>query len=313
MSTCDARAAAKTRRACARSCWRPPRRTTAAASAAIPAAIPATAEQSTPTAPVPPSPAPLHLVINLARRADLLAALQRLPLGVPWERLDAVDGRSLTWDSIGAMGALHADALREARWAESEDVPTICRRTGSFSPHFTIGSVGCALSHRKAWETLAASPTSDWALILEDDVSRVAKDFQRQLRRLVKALPATWRLVYLGFHESTGQLLPSAAMPSFVEIPKQSAVTGLFGYLLHQRGAATLLAPLAIFPLRYQVDVAVSNGGLWPVGTRFAIHPEAVLLASPKSEEGACDTDVQSLGHPAKQAHRNLPQTMLRL
>ena len=82
-----------------------------------------------------------------------------------------------------------------------------------------------------------------------------------------------------------------------------------------ERGAKALLSSApggGLFPLRHQVDVAVSQMA-WPPGSRFAIHPEAVLLTSPKSEEGKCDTDIQTLGKPSEMAHAQLPRNMLRL
>ena len=51
----------------------------------------------------------------------------------------------------------------------------------------------------------------------------------------------------------------------------------------------------------------------WPDASRFALRPEGVLLASPKSEVGKCDTDVQTLGAPTEDAHAALPSTMVRL
>ena len=36
-------------------------------------------------------------------------------------------------------------------------------------------------------------------------------------------------------------------------------------------------------------------------------------VAAPKSEEGACDTDVQTLGAAGRPAHAQLPPTMMRL
>jgi hypothetical protein len=36
-----------------------------------------------------------------------------------------------------------------------------------------------------------------------------------------------------------------------------------------------------------------------------------VLAACPKSEDGACDTDVQSLGKPTERAHAAIPQSMM--
>lgn len=111
----------------------------------------------------------MALVVNLARRSDRIVALKKLQLPFEWERLDACDGRNLAWNSLSDR--IHADAIREAVWAEKQEVPTICRRTGSFSPHLTLAAAGCALSHRKAWETLLADPKAEHALIMEDDLS----------------------------------------------------------------------------------------------------------------------------------------------
>ena len=89
------------------------------------------------------------LVINLERRPDRIAALKKLKLPFDWVRLDAVDGRTLSWstllDGTSTFGGLvHPDAIKEAIYAERQSLPTICRRTGSFSPHLTLGAVGIA-------------------------------------------------------------------------------------------------------------------------------------------------------------------------
>ena len=84
-------------------------------------------------------------------------------------------------------------------------MPTICRKTGSFSPHLTLAAAGCALSHRKAWETLLADPKAEHALIMEDDLSAIAPNLKDKLQQLLQsALPRTWQLCFLGFHESSG-------------------------------------------------------------------------------------------------------------
>ena len=159
----------------------------------------------------------LVLAINLKRRQDRLASLLQLPWGLAVDRLEAVDGRALDWAKLVSDGSVHEDGRREGRWAEEAECPTICRcgggvaapsqkavavhrvraphapfadhflhswrrRSGSFSPHLTLAAVGCALSHRTAWQRLARQVTHDWALILEDDVSSVAADFSDQLR-----------------------------------------------------------------------------------------------------------------------------------
>jgi hypothetical protein len=169
-------------------------------------------------------PSRLLMVINLKRREDRLRRLRRvLPSGFGWTRLDAVDGRGLTWDH--AAEHLHAGALADALWAESHAVPTICRRTGSFSPHFTLSAVGCALSHRRAWEALAAS-AHDWALIMEDDVAAVAPSLDEKLERVLAQLPSSWQLCLLGYHEASGELLGAGKRVRLAEIGLDEGQTG---------------------------------------------------------------------------------------
>ncbi len=256
------------------------------------------------------SSGPLVLVINLERRADRLRALRKLEWSVMWERLPAIDGRALSWSSIDAS-LVHPQAVREAQYAESQGLPTICRRTGSFSPHLTLAAVGCGLSHRAAWQALAEDGGGrEWALILEDDVSGVASLFDAKLEEVLRSLPPTWQICYLGYHESSGKLCGRARPPELIDLPRHAAVTGLFGYLLRRDAAVALLR--SVFPLRHQVDFALGGHG-WSAGQRFVLNPQAVLITSPKSEEGACDTDVQTLGHPSKEAHVAMPKSMVRI
>jgi len=246
----------------------------------------------------------LTQVINLSRRQDRLRQIRQVLKNklVPWERVEAVDGRALSWDDVAMH--LHPTALADALWAEAHKVPTICRRTGSFSPHLTLAAVGCALSHRKAWERLANS-SADVGLIFEDDVAKVADDFHASVERVLAQLPSTWKLCWLGYHESSGNLAPSDKRLRFHELPEVEGQTGLFSYLLRRSTAIELLQDKDVFPLRHQIDVML-GWRHWGSGTRFALSPEAVLAHSPKSEDGACDTDVQSLGDTKTKAHSKI-------
>ena len=236
-----------------------------------------------------PLPERVNLVINLDRREDRLEALQKLYFPFHWTRLAAVDGRQLSWDGGEVTMMVRPDAIHEARWAETSGVPTICQRTGSFSPHLTLGAVGTALSHRKAWQTLVGcSDGCDYALVMEDDLSGLSLDFERKIERIIQQLPASWQICYLGYHESTGKVLGSFT-PMIMEVRSSAAITGLFGYLLHKRGAKPLLNGTSVFPLRHQIDVAMSMHP-WPKGSRWALIPEGTIITSPKSEVGKCDT-----------------------
>ena len=72
--------------------------------------------------------------------------------------------------------------------------------------------------------------------------------------------------------------------------------TGLFGYLLHRRALPLLLDGDAVFPLREQLDVALSTRLEWGHGARWEAVPP--LLAAPRSEDEGHDTDVQVLEPP---------------
>ena len=91
-------------------------------------------------------------------------------------------------------------------------------------------------------------------------------------------------------------------------MPADATITGLFGYLLRRSAARALLEEGKVFPLRNQIDVAMKSHA-WR-GGRYGTHPECSLLASPRSEDGACDTDVQTLGKADVLAHTSLMDGM---
>jgi len=254
----------------------------------------------------------LVLAINLDRREDRLKSLQALPWGLELERLAAVDGRTLSWDALVEDGSVSRPGADEARYAEVHALPTICRKVCSFSPHLTLAAVGCALSHRRAWERIARQSACDWGLVLEDDVSAITPNFADQLRQCVRRLPRTWAFCYLGFHEADEQLLPHGGMPSLREVGEGATLTGLFGYLLTREGAAQLTRDTSLFPLRHQIDFALTRRS-WPRGTRFTIDPANVLLKCPRSEDDDGNTDVQTLGEKDVDAHAHMPADMIKL
>ena len=256
-------------------------------------------------------PPPLVLVINLKRRSDRLRRLRGVLRGrlKTWEVIEAVDGLELTWDA--AAQHLTPKALADALWAESKGVPTICQRTGSFSPHLTLSAVGCALSHRKAWERLASSKAHEWALILEDDLACVSVELEGALERCVASLPSSWQFCMVGYHESTGHLHTPEMRMRISELGPDESQTGLFGYVLRKSAAAELLTDRQVWPLSHQIDVQLGRRH-WRPMSHFAISPDSVLVHSPKSEEDQ-DTDVQTLGDAARRAHGSMQKGMLLL
>ena len=88
------------------------------------------------------------LVINLDRSSDRLAHMEVTfaRLGLPFERVPAVDGRMLSEEEIAARVAARP-----------------------FKRDLTRGEVGCFLSHRRCWEIIAKGRDRHVA-VFEDDV-----------------------------------------------------------------------------------------------------------------------------------------------
>ena len=226
-------------------------------------------------------------VLNLKRRPERLEAITAV-LGphaeLRWAPMAAFDGEDLDWTSIVTQGHVTRSAAEEG----ARGCATVCTSTGCFSPHLTLGAVGCALSHRAAWQELVASDRA-WALVLEDDVDAVSHDLVDCLVELLRRgkLPSTCKLCYLGSHEHSRAVRSGYGRLIVREMDVWEQSTGLFGYLVSRRGAAQLLGP-RLFPLSEQLDVAVSELQ-WSPGERYCVAFDAPLVTSPRSESGATD------------------------
>lgn len=235
------------------------------------------------------------MFINLDRRPDRRRAMEALAAPHRWlhtamERLPAVDGRALSWRQLLDEGLFSQEAFDASQQAEREKRATIGPTPSLCSPHLTLGGCGCALSHRRAWQSLVNS-SSRWALLLEDDLSQICDRFDEELQRVLGALPFGWELCYLGFH--TGRLLPRGRRFTgpLVRLGDEGTwLAGLWGYLISRAGAQRLLE-LAL-PMGAQVDTVV--GCLVADGAHgYAVPDGQFLLFSPPTERTK-DTDVQT-------------------
>lgn len=245
------------------------------------------------------------LLINLERRTDRRLNLETLAAPHTWlrtamVRLPAVDGRELAWPELLEQGLFTEEAWSDSTRAESDGVSTIGYAPKSCSTHLTLGGCGCALSHRRAWSFLADSD-SPWALILEDDLTQVCRDFDDELDRVLAALPEDWDVCYLGYHTglSHGRVLPPGANFSgqVQLVAKHNGwLPGLWGYLIARSFAKHLLKEA--FPMCAQVDT-VMGSILTRKGKGFALLAQEFLLYSPPTEVSR-DTDVQTFPEDMK-------------
>jgi glycosyl transferase, family 25 len=91
-------------------------------------------------------------VINLARSPERLTTmkLQLDAIDVPFERIDAVDGRNMSDDFVETVSPAH-----------------IVRK--SYHRALSKAELACGLSHKKAWQQIVDDDL-DFAVVLEDDV-----------------------------------------------------------------------------------------------------------------------------------------------
>lgn len=87
-------------------------------------------------------------VINLDRAPERMTwmAGQFQSLGIPYERVQAVDGKALTNEELQRHSTIRVDGIQ---WAASE--------------------IGCLLSHRECWSRISRG-TDDYAVVFEDDL-----------------------------------------------------------------------------------------------------------------------------------------------
>ena len=113
-------------------------------------------------------------VINLDRSPDRLKKIDAKlrSLGIRYERIQAVDGKAMS--------------KAEIRAATSWGCGKFC----------TKGAIGCALSHRKAWETTVKRGMTK-VLVLEDD-AHFGDNFDHRFAKTWSNVPSDWELVYIG-------------------------------------------------------------------------------------------------------------------
>lgn len=128
-------------------------------------------------------------VINLDRMPDRMQSfmdrLSKTDMTVPPIRMAAVDGRNLNLQEL-----VTPQALAEIERAE---------RVGFRERHYelTRGAVGCALSHRAAWDRLLASDKG-MVMVCEDD-AKLEPDVFARLQAALARMPSDWDLLLLGY------------------------------------------------------------------------------------------------------------------
>ena len=159
------------------------------------------------------------------------------------------------------------------------------RVTGECRRFCTPGVVGCALSHRKAWETVAARSDPEEAhLVLEDD-AEIPPDLADQWGSIAGSVPPDADLVHL----HGADLLPLGSSRITERLVRPGWPLAMHAYVLTPRGARNLLKQ---FPAaRYHVDFQLAADGALGYVRAYSVSPTLVSQAG-------LDSNLSSLRYP---------------
>jgi glycosyl transferase family 25 len=199
------------------------------------------------------------LVINLDRAPLRLQKIteQLNRLDLRWERLDAVDGRSLSLNDPALL-----------------DLQEFGRRHGKMPLQ---GELGCYVSHVRAFERFQSSPFK-YCLILEDDV-----DLKCDLPAALQALAdhsADWDLVKLsGVHRGT-PVTTTELNGNCRLVAMLSKCTGASAYVINRIAVQNMTSRL--LPMRLPFDHEYDRGWYWGLKVRsllpyVALHDQQVV------------------------------------
>ncbi len=203
-------------------------------------------------------------VINLADNTERMAqsAAQLTAQGIPFERIEAVNG----WE------------MREEEIAAVYD-PVLNRKRAKYP--LVRPEIGCYLSHIRAWETIASGP-AEGGFVFEDDFA--AGPMLAQAIRALSADNNGWDMVKLFSLNPDAELMHSRPLSEDFTIGFPYRVpTCLIGYGLTRSAAARLAA--RAYPIIRPVDE--DQKFFWETGLRVAlIKPQPISVGNQQATTG---------------------------
>jgi glycosyl transferase, family 25 len=185
-------------------------------------------------------------IINLDRSQDRYAYVKPNvdQLGIPVERISAVEGK----------------ALSDAEINEAVDVQTF----KEFLSHFPKkGTIGCSLSHIKAWKAFLASPF-EYAVIFEDDVNFDSVKLRTMMNDLTQN-GKYWDVVSFELSHR-GTPLTIKSFPNGQKLVVYLTEISHTGAYMLNREAATKLLEKSL-PIKMPIDHYITRG--WEFGLKF--------------------------------------------
>jgi glycosyl transferase, family 25 len=179
-------------------------------------------------------------VINLAHRTDKWQAISSRMAGIGLNKLikvPAVEGAKLSLEAIAPLLAQSAERIE-----------------GPLQSHFTITrpAIGCFLSHVAIWQWMIANNLPR-VLIFEDDANPAATFDPARFRSVLKGIPDSAGMVFLGRIIMDGM----AEKPAANELGRIYFFNGTFAYMITPAACQALIPHL--LPMDGHIDHEISQ------------------------------------------------------
>jgi GR25 family glycosyltransferase involved in LPS biosynthesis/tetratricopeptide (TPR) repeat protein len=210
-------------------------------------------------------------VLNLLRRSDRRENMKREMKDARFDFKDAVDGRLLRSDDPRLLSFVGNDF------------------------NSNPGAIGCAISHIELWKELMADTTTEYYIIMEDDI-KLKDSWFTDLLKISRQLEVT-DTVMLGYsmfsdvRKGAESLYRNDETPNIYELNVDRYIGGFFCYSINKNAAQKILRSLSVTGIKHGIDYLVMK--TIPELTKKEIRPQ---IAFTDWNEGGkpIDTDIQN-------------------
>lgn len=161
-------------------------------------------------------------------------------------------------------------------WIKGEDPNNFCKFelenivSNFFANYGPKGTIGCAMSHLKAWKEFLNNKDDEYGIIFEEDVVFVS-NFKKRLSKIMKYIPKDFDIMYLGefggktkcnFFTCLMQLFGNINkkhniyINKYVRIPK--VALGAHAYIISKKGATKLISFLE-GNIKFHIDYCIQE------------------------------------------------------
>jgi GR25 family glycosyltransferase involved in LPS biosynthesis len=154
--------------------------------------------------------------------------------------------------------------------------------------NYRSGVIGCALSHYYLWKQLINDDTTDYYVIMEDDIN-LCNDFKKYFEEFVENNEIVYDLMFLGYSMYSRNKQSLTGEPIIIDFRKNLYVGGFFCYIITKTCAKKLISYISQNGIKQAIDCVIEFSEL------NCVEVVPHLVNTEWNEYGKkIDTDIQN-------------------